>query len=108
MRLRRRVRLRHHLRVLSAPTVLAALALDARAATEQYLASVPQQPDGFAEAALELAEYRTLDPSPWEERIFYDHPSGRTRIYTAMVWKQELASARSPGSVPTTAPPPPR
>jgi hypothetical protein len=25
-----------------------------------------------------------------------------------MVWKQELASARSPGSVPTTAPPPPR
>jgi STE24 endopeptidase len=41
MRLRRRMRLRHHRRVLSASTFLVALAIDARAATEQYLASVP-------------------------------------------------------------------
>jgi STE24 endopeptidase len=67
-----------------------------------------RQPDGFAEAALKLAEYRKLDPSPWEERLFFDHPSGRTRIYAAMLWKQELASARSPGSASTSAPLPPR
>jgi STE24 endopeptidase len=46
-----------------------------------------RQPDGFAMAALQLSEYRKLDPSPLEEFIFYDHPSGRTRIWTAMRWK---------------------
>lgn len=46
-----------------------------------------RQPDGFATAALKLAEYRKLEPSPLEEFIFYDHPSGRTRIWTAMRWK---------------------
>jgi len=81
--------------------------------TNEYEADVfglnaTRQPDGFAEAALKLGEYRKLDPSPWEERIFYDHPSGRTRIYTAMLWKQELAPGRSPGSASTSAPPPPR
>ncbi|HTQ13338.1 MAG TPA: M48 family metallopeptidase [Rhizomicrobium sp.] len=48
-----------------------------------------REPDGFAQAALQLAEYRKLDPGPWEEFIFYDHPSGRTRIWTAMRWKAE-------------------
>jgi STE24 endopeptidase len=52
-----------------------------------------RQPDGFAEAALKVGEYRKLDPSPWEERLFYDHPSGRTRIYTAMRWKSEADAA---------------
>ena len=46
-----------------------------------------RQPDGFAEAALLLSDYRKMDPGPIEEFIFYDHPSGRTRIYTAMRWK---------------------
>ena len=46
-----------------------------------------RQPDGFATATLKLGEYRKLDPSPLEEFIFYDHPSGRTRIWTAMRWK---------------------
>ncbi len=48
-----------------------------------------RQPDAFAATALKLAEYRKLDPSPWEEFIFYDHPSGRTRIFEAMRWKKE-------------------
>jgi STE24 endopeptidase len=48
-----------------------------------------RKPDGFAKAALMLGEYRKLDPAPWEEFVFYDHPSGRTRIYTAMRWKAE-------------------
>ena len=48
-----------------------------------------RQPDGFARAALMLSEYRKLDPGPLEERFFYDHPSGRTRIFNAMKWKAE-------------------
>jgi Zn-dependent protease with chaperone function len=48
-----------------------------------------RQPDGFAEAALHLSEYRKLDPSPLEEFVFYDHPSGRNRIHMMMVWKAE-------------------
>ena len=46
-----------------------------------------RQPDGFATVTLKLSEYRKLDPTPWEEFIFYDHPSGHTRIWTAMRWK---------------------
>jgi STE24 endopeptidase len=46
-----------------------------------------REPDGFATSALKLSEYRKLDPSPLEEFIFYDHPSGHTRIWTAMRWK---------------------
>ena len=47
------------------------------------------KPDGFAQTALKLSEYRKLDPGPLEEMLFYDHPSGRTRIFTAMRWKAE-------------------
>lgn len=46
-------------------------------------------PDAEATIDLKLGEYRKLDPSPLEEMIFYDHPSGRTRIWTAMRWKAE-------------------
>lgn len=56
-----------------------------------------RQPDGFATTALKLAEYRKLKPGPWEEIIFFDHPSGYTRILTAMRWKAEhLAGAQTP------------
>jgi STE24 endopeptidase len=46
-----------------------------------------RQPEGFAEAALLLGEYRKLHPGRLEEILFYDHPSGYTRISTAMRWK---------------------
>jgi Zn-dependent protease with chaperone function len=48
-----------------------------------------RQPDGMAEAALQLGEYRKLHPGPLEEIIFFDHPSGYNRILTAMRWKAE-------------------
>lgn len=48
-----------------------------------------REPDGFAQVALKLSEYRKLDPSPWEEFIFFDHPSGRARIAMSMQWKAE-------------------
>src|SRR6202041_2878117 len=46
-------------------------------------------PDGFAQAAIHLGEYRKMNPGPVEEWIFFDHPSGRNRIYAAMRWKAE-------------------
>jgi len=45
------------------------------------------QPEGFAEVALKLGEYRKLAPGPVEEWIFFDHPSGRARIEMAMRWR---------------------
>ena len=46
-----------------------------------------REPDGMAKVALKLGSYRKLDPSPLEEFIFFDHPSGRARIRMAMDWK---------------------
>src|SRR3989440_2253511 len=46
-----------------------------------------REPDGFAKVALKLGTYRKLDPTPMEEFIFFDHPSGRARIRMAMDWK---------------------
>ncbi|MGB9071737.1 MAG: M48 family metallopeptidase [Terriglobales bacterium] len=57
-----------------------------------------RQPDGEAEVDLKLGEYRKLDPSPIEELIFFDHPSGRTRITAAMRWKAENMAALPPGT----------
>lgn len=48
-----------------------------------------RQPDGEAQVDLKLGEYRKLEPGPLEEIIFFDHPSGRTRIFAAMRWKAE-------------------
>ena len=48
-----------------------------------------RKPDAFSTVVLKLANYRKLDPGPWEELIFYDHPSGHTRIWEMMRWKAE-------------------
>ena len=48
-----------------------------------------REPEGFAEVALKLGEYRKLDPGPIEEWLLFDHPSGRARIEMAMRWKAE-------------------
>jgi STE24 endopeptidase len=61
---------------------------------EEYEADIfglnaSRQPDGEAEVDLKVGDYRKLDPGPIEEFIFFDHPSGRTRIYAAMRWKAE-------------------
>ena len=64
-----------------------------------------REPDGFATIALKLAEYRKLDPSPWEEFVFYDHPSGRSRVAMAMQWKAEnLPRKPQPSAAPDAAP----
>ena len=62
--------------------------------THEYEADIfglnaARQPDGFAAASLKLGEYRKLDPGRIEEFVFFDHPSGRTRISSSMRWKAE-------------------
>jgi STE24 endopeptidase len=56
---------------------------------DMYGLNASRQPDGFAQAAIHLGEYRKMNPGPVEEWIFFDHPSGRNRIYAAMRWKAE-------------------
>jgi len=46
-----------------------------------------READGMAKIALKLGQYRKLNPTPMEEAIFFDHPSGRARIRMAMDWK---------------------
>ncbi|TPG67581.1 M48 family metallopeptidase [Hymenobacter nivis] len=53
-----------------------------------------RQPDGFAAIAMKLSEYRKIEPTPLEEIIFFDHPSGRTRVQSAMRWKAEHLDGR--------------
>lgn len=47
------------------------------------------EPDGFASVAMKLSEYRKIEPSAFEEAVFYDHPSGATRVHMAMQWKKD-------------------
>ena len=58
-----------------------------------------REPDGFAEAIFKLGEYRKLEPSPVEEFIFFDHPSGYNRIFAAMRWKAEQVGHGPAGGV---------
>jgi len=61
----------------------------AEAEADIFGLNAARQPEGFAEVALQLSEYRKLAPGPLEEWIFFDHPSGRNRILMAMRWKAE-------------------
>ncbi len=66
---------------------------------DMYGLNAARQPDGEANVDLMLGEYRKLDPRPVEEFLFYDHPSGRTRITAAMRWKAEHPESASPEEV---------
>ncbi len=67
-----------------------------------YGVNASRQPDGFALAAIHLAEYRKMSPTPLEEFLFYDHPSGYHRIHRAMEWKAENQALFAPAT--TVAP----
>lgn len=60
---------------------------------DAYGLNAAQEPDGFAQAAIHLGAYRKMDPTALEEFIFYDHPSGRSRIQMSMDWKAEHLKA---------------
>ncbi|HEY4934136.1 MAG TPA: M48 family metallopeptidase [Terriglobales bacterium] len=61
----------------------------AEAEADMFGVNASRQPDGFAQAAIHLGEYRKMKPSPLEEWFFFDHPSGYNRIHRAMQWKAE-------------------
>lgn len=68
--------------------------------TEEYEADMyglnaAREPDGRAQVALKLGQYRKLEPGPIEEFLFFDHPSGYSRIHAAMQWK-----SRNPHTTP--------
>ena len=69
----------------------------AEAEADIFGLNAAREPDGMAEVALQLSEYRKLDPGPVEEWIFFDHPSGRNRISMAMRWKAEHLGDLPPG-----------
>ena len=48
-----------------------------------------RQPDGFAQSMVKFSTNRKVSPTPLEEVLFYDHPSGHTRILDAMQWKSQ-------------------
>jgi len=56
---------------------------------DMYGLNAARQPDGTAQGAIHLGEYRKMRPGPIEEFVFFDHPSGYNRIHRAMQWKAE-------------------
>lgn len=64
-----------------------------------------REPDGFASTAMKLSEYRKIEPSPLEEIIFFDHPSGRSRVRMAMEWKARHLAELPPGQRGIVRPP---
>jgi len=71
---------------------------------DMYGLNASRQPDGFAQGAIHLGEFRKMRPRPIEEFIFYDHPSGYRRIHDAMQWKAEnLKLFEAQGGAPPTS-----
>ncbi|HVR89936.1 MAG TPA: M48 family metalloprotease [Novosphingobium sp.] len=58
-------------------------------AADAFGLNAAREPDGFALTAMKLSEYRKIEPGPIEEMLFYDHPSGATRVRMSMQWKQD-------------------
>lgn len=56
-------------------------------AADAFGLDAAQEPDDFAKVAMRLSEYRKIEPGPVEEFLFFDHPSGATRVRMAMEWK---------------------
>jgi STE24 endopeptidase len=60
-----------------------------------------REPYGFAMVAMRLSSYRKISPTPLEEVLFFDHPSGYHRVRAAMLWQKEnlpaaAAAAKDP------------
>ncbi len=66
---------------------------------DMFALNAARAPDGAAEAAILLSEYRKMEPAPFEQWWFYTHPSGWNRVHNAMVWKaHEIAAGRLPNT----------
>jgi STE24 endopeptidase len=73
------------------------------AEADMFGINASRQPDGFAQAAIHLGEYRKMKPGPFEEWMFFDHPSGYNRIHKAMQWKAENLQLYKAGQSPAAS-----
>lgn len=62
---------------------------DNESAADAFGLDAAREPDGFAGAAMKLSPYRKIAPGALEEALFFDHPSGQTRVRRAMQWKKD-------------------
>jgi STE24 endopeptidase len=75
--------------------VLNTIVRTSEAEADAFGLDVAREPDGFAAVSMKLSEYRKISPSPLEEIVFFDHPSGENRVRRAMEWKaKHLSEAR--------------
>lgn len=94
--------------MFAATPVLNSVIRQAEAEADMYGLNAAREPHGFAMAAMRLSTYRKIHPGPWEEIIFYDHPSGYDRVLRSMQWlaeNQALVSAAGTGDTEATAVP---
>jgi STE24 endopeptidase len=81
----------------------------AEAEADAFGLNAAREPNGFAMSAMRLSTYRKLRPGPLEEIVFYDHPSGYTRVHNSMLWLAEnqdnpTANARPAAVLPSAMP----
>jgi STE24 endopeptidase len=76
-----------------ATPVLYTLTLQQEQEADYFGLNAAREPYGFAMAAMRLSSYRKMEPGRLEEIVFFDHPSGHTRIYDSMRWLKENPSA---------------
>jgi STE24 endopeptidase len=76
--------------MLLATPVLNTIVRTQEAEADLWSLNLSREPLGLSEALLKLTEYRKPDPGPWEEAIFFDHPSARSRIMAAMRWREQM------------------
>ena len=70
----------------------------AEAEADAFGLNAAREPHGFATVAMRLSSYRKIHPSPLEEVVFYDHPSGYARVHGAMLWLKENQTAVPEGT----------
>jgi len=93
--------------ILAMTPVLNTLIRTQESQADAFGLDAAREPDGFASIAMKLSEYRKIEPSPLEEAIFFDHPSGRTRVRMSMDWKARHLGELPPGQRAMVTPPPP-
>jgi STE24 endopeptidase len=74
----------------------------AEAEADAFGLNAAREPNGFAMAAMRLSTYRKIHPGLLEEIVFYDHPSGWTRVHGAMTWLKENPADPTGNSPPGT------
>jgi STE24 endopeptidase len=83
-----------------ATPVLNSITRSAEQEADIFGLNTAREPYGFAMAAMRLSSYRKLQPTRLEEIVFFDHPSGYTRVYDSMRWLKENPAAGAHAAAP--------